>query len=75
VAGRKFLAAAAALLLPAAAVAEQRPVTVEDPHYGEVLFHFYQRDYFTALVHLTAAEERGRLASHARRAVPVLRPA
>jgi len=65
VAGRKFLAAAAALLLPAAAVAEQGPVTVEDPHYGEVLFHFYQRDYFTALVHLTAAEERGRVAGHA----------
>ncbi|WP_405233870.1 tetratricopeptide repeat protein [Lentisalinibacter salinarum] len=64
-AGRKFLAAAAALLLPAAAVTEQGPVTVEDPHYGEVLFHFYQQDYFTALVHLTAAEERGLVADHA----------
>ncbi len=64
-AGRKFLAALAALLLPAAAVAEQGPVTVEDPHYGEVLFHFYQRDYFTALVNLTAAEERGLVADHA----------
>lgn len=64
-AGRTFLAAAAALLLPAAAVAQQEPVDVEDPHYGEVLFHFYQRDYFTALVHLTAAEERGLVADHA----------
>lgn len=62
-AGRTFLAAVAALLLPAAAAA-QPPVTVEDPHYGEVLFHFYQSDYFTALVRLTAAEDRGLVANH-----------
>lgn len=64
-AGRTYLAAAAALLLTATAVAGEEPVTVEDPHYGEVLFHFYQRDFFTALVHLTAAEERGLVAQHA----------
>ncbi|MEJ2602064.1 MAG: tetratricopeptide repeat protein, partial [Gammaproteobacteria bacterium] len=62
-AGRKLLAVAAALLLAKGALAEG-PTPIEDPHYGEVLFHFYQSDYFTALVHLTAAEERGLVPGH-----------
>ncbi len=61
--GRIFPAAAAALLLGTGALAGE-PATVEDPHYGEVLFHFYQSDYFNALVHLTAAEERGLVPGH-----------
>ena len=34
---------------------------VKDLHYGEVLFHFYQEDYFTALTHLMAAQDQGKL--------------
>jgi hypothetical protein len=37
---------------------------VEDPHYGEVLFHFYQRDYFTAITRLLAARDQGRVPRH-----------
>jgi len=41
------------------------PVQVQDLHYGDVLFHFYQDDYFGALTRLTAAREKGRLQNHA----------
>jgi len=34
-------------------------------YFGEVLFHFYQDDHFTALNHLLAAREQGRLDAHA----------
>ncbi|MGB5352052.1 MAG: tetratricopeptide repeat protein [Woeseia sp.] len=37
---------------------------VADPYYGEVLFHFYQEDYFPAIVHLLAAQEKARLPNH-----------
>lgn len=37
---------------------------VRDPHYGEVLFHFYQRDDFTALTHLMAAQAKYRVPNH-----------
>jgi tetratricopeptide (TPR) repeat protein len=40
------------------------PVKVRDLYYGDVLFYFYQDDYFTALTHLTAAQENGRLSHH-----------
>lgn len=34
---------------------------VRDLHYGEVLFHFYQEDYFSAIVKLMAAQDMQRL--------------
>jgi len=37
------------------------PIVVEDPHYGEVLFYFYQEDYFPAIVRLLAAQDKWRL--------------
>ncbi|NOR20331.1 MAG: tetratricopeptide repeat protein [Xanthomonadales bacterium] len=37
---------------------------VEDLHYGEVLFHFYQQDYFTALTNLAAYRELDRVSHH-----------
>jgi tetratricopeptide (TPR) repeat protein len=37
------------------------PIVVQDPQYGEVLFYFYQEDYFPALVRLLAE----RLTHHA----------
>ncbi len=35
-----------------------------DPHYGEVLYHFYQHDYFTAIVKLLAAKDQRQVAHH-----------
>ena len=40
-------------------------IVVSDPQYGEVLFHFYQDDYFPAIVKLLAAQQQGQLDDHA----------
>ena len=37
---------------------------VQDLHYGEVLFHYYQDDYYTALTHLLAAQKNNHLRNH-----------
>jgi hypothetical protein len=37
------------------------PRQVEDLHFGDVLFHYYQDDYFEAITRLLAARELGRL--------------
>jgi tetratricopeptide (TPR) repeat protein len=42
------------------------PVKVQDLHYGDVLFYFYQHDHFDALVRLAAYRDQGRLTAHAR---------
>ncbi|UCG71943.1 MAG: hypothetical protein JSV45_11860 [Chromatiales bacterium] len=57
---------AAALLLVAAPGWAGKPerLVVQDPHYGEVLFHFYQKDDFTALTHLMAAQAQSRVSNH-----------
>ena len=51
----------AALALAAVAPAHAEPGPVEDLHYGEVLFYFYSEDYFSAIVHLLAADASQRL--------------
>jgi tetratricopeptide (TPR) repeat protein len=60
--------AAVVLSLPAAdAVAargEGDGIVVQDLAYGEVLFEFFQEDYFTALTRLLAARARGELEHH-----------
>jgi hypothetical protein len=38
---------------------------VKAPHYGEVLFYFYQQKYFSALGQLMTAQHFARLGSHA----------
>jgi outer membrane protein assembly factor BamD (BamD/ComL family) len=43
---------------------EPDPIVVKDPHYGEVLFYFYQEDYFPAIVRLLAAQEQNQLTEH-----------
>ena len=37
---------------------------IRDLHYGEVLFHFFQEDYFTSITHLLAAQQLNRVANH-----------
>ena len=44
---------------------KSEPIVVEEPHYGEILFYFYQEDYFPAIVRLLAAQEQGQLEQHA----------
>lgn len=41
-----------------------KPQRVQDLQYGEVLFHFYQDDYFTAISHLLAAQAQSQLPHH-----------
>jgi tetratricopeptide (TPR) repeat protein len=41
-----------------------KPVRIKDLSYGEVLFYFYQDDYFDALTRLLAAEELKRVPHH-----------
>lgn len=57
---RKVLLCCAGLLLCGAALAEARPGReVKDLHYGDVLFYFYQDDFFEAITRLTAAWQLG----------------
>ncbi|MBT8068412.1 MAG: hypothetical protein KJO09_14305 [Gammaproteobacteria bacterium] len=42
----------------------REPIVVKDPHYGEVLFYFYQEDYFPSIVRMLAAKERQQLGNH-----------
>ena len=56
----------AGALLPQVWAADDKsaPFTVKDAHFGEVLFHFYQEDYFPAIVRLLAAQKQTQLESH-----------
>ena len=56
-----------ALMVPAAHAAkdDDKSIVVADPHYGEILFYFYQDDYFPAIVRLLAAQEQRQLDDHA----------
>ncbi len=40
------------------------PRQVLDLHYGEVLFYFYQGDYFDAITHALSAQQQQQLAHH-----------
>ena len=56
------------LLAPAlptlAAKGDPDPIVVNDPQYGEVLFYFYQDDYFPAIVRLLSAKQQVQLTDH-----------
>lgn len=60
------LAALAAVAPPCghAAAAALAPVTVEAPHYGDVLFHVYQDDWYDAIVRSEAYRAAGLLGPH-----------
>lgn len=47
-----------------AAADDPEPIVVKDPHYGEVLYYFYQEEYFPAIVHLLAAQQESKLDHH-----------
>jgi len=63
----RLLLALLVLLAPAAYAAknDEQAVVVENPQYGEVLFYFYQEDYFHAIVTLLAAQSQQQLGEHA----------
>jgi len=62
---RRLSALLVALAASVAAADSRDPIVVADAHYGEVLFHFYQDDYFPAIVKLLAAQKSERLENHA----------
>lgn len=47
-----------------AADGKREPTIVKDADYGEVLFYFYQEEYFPAIVRLLAGQEKSRLENH-----------
>ncbi len=49
---------------PATATDPAAPHTVQAPHYGDVLFRFFQDDYFNALTTLMVSQQQSRLAPH-----------
>ncbi len=59
-----ILAAGAMLPRPSAADDKTEPTVVMDAHFGEVLFYFYQEDYFPAIVRLLAAQKQTQLENH-----------
>jgi hypothetical protein len=69
---RSFLAARILVLVlsglitgQAVAARSAEPRVVKDPHYGEVLFYFYQQQYFTALSRLMTAQHFNQFQHHA----------
>jgi hypothetical protein len=58
------LLATAAVQPALAAKDDPDPIVVADPQYGEVLFYFYQDDYFPAIVRLLSAQKQGQLTQH-----------
>ena len=61
-----LLASLSLIVLSASIRAEDKKETtiVQDAHYGEVLYYFYQGDYFPAIVRLLAAQEQGKMPAH-----------
>jgi hypothetical protein len=45
--------------------ARQAHSTVQDLQYGEVLYHYYQQDYFTSIIRLLTASAQSKLPHHA----------
>ena len=71
--GRSILSklALSGLILTSTALAQDNlrsPIVIQEPQYGEVLYYFYQEDYFPAIVRLLAARQQGQLVEHAEEA-------
>ena len=54
------------VVLCSSALAKDKPelTVVKDADFGEVLFYFYQEDYFPAIVRLLAAQKQSRMPNH-----------
>jgi tetratricopeptide (TPR) repeat protein len=64
---RRLTAAAAAACALTAMAAEppKEQHLVQDPHYGDVLFHFFQDKHFTAITSLMVSQHFNRMQHHA----------
>jgi len=64
--GSSALLMALLLALGGSANAEDshESVVIQDAHFGEVLFYFYQEDYFPAIVRLLAAQKKSQMGHH-----------
>jgi tetratricopeptide (TPR) repeat protein len=47
-----------------AAADDSDEIVIRDPQFGEVLFYFYQEDYFAAIARLLAAQKQEQLTEH-----------
>ncbi len=59
-----FVAGLGMLVFPLTLSAAPLPAAVKDPHYGAVLYEFYQQNYFSAAVNLLTAQQLKRLKHH-----------
>src|SRR5688572_32551272 len=66
-AARRTSAALASVLVAGAVHAAEapKPSVVQDPHYGDTLFRFWQDQYFTAITGLMTSQHFNRVAQHA----------
>ena len=66
-AARRTRVALASLVLAGAAHGAEvpKPHVIQDPHYGDTLFYFYQDRYFTAIAGLMTSQHFNRVALHA----------
>jgi hypothetical protein len=64
-AGVALAAVLGALAVGAHAADKPLPHVVQDPHYGDTLFHFWQDQYFTAITTLMASQHFERVGHHA----------
>jgi hypothetical protein len=69
---RRFLRAQLAVVLLAVAgvapAADSLPASAQDLQYGEVLYHYYQDDWFNSIVRTHIAQTQERLPNHAEEA-------
>jgi hypothetical protein len=63
--GAALLACACVFGTSAAAAAEVKPHPVQDPHYGDGLFQFYQERYFSSITGLMVSQHFERVPKHA----------
>ncbi len=59
-----FITGLGMLVFPLTLSAAPLPAAVKDPHYGAVLYEFYQQNYFSAAVSLLTAQQLKRLKHH-----------
>ena len=63
---RRIAAALACVFAVASATAADAPKhEIQDPHYGDTLFHFFQDHYFTSITTLMVSEHFDRVPHHA----------